>query len=340
MKQRFLSILQYIIFLGAGLFLVWWQFKDMTPEDKQEFNHAFSTANYWLLIPVTIMSLLSHLSRAMRWKLLMEPLDYKPSLKNLFSVTMVGYLANAAVPRLGEVLKCTFLARYEKLKVDKLVGTILVERTFDLICFIIFIGITLLLQAGVIGSKIKEEFDKMTDAPGMPIWLKLILLIAVAAAVIITVRLLFKKFPDNKLVKKTNDIIKGLIQGFASIKNLKKRKLFVAHTIFIWAMYLLQVYVAFSAINGTGHLGIKVAFSVLTFATFAMIVTPGGIGTFPIFVMKTLAVYAIADETGRAFGWLMWGASTAIVIVAGVSCLLLLPYINKKKNETGKLNTQ
>jgi glycosyltransferase 2 family protein len=340
MKQRLLSILQYVIFLGAGLFLVWWQFRDMTAEDKKEFYHAISTANYWLLIPVAIMSLLSHLSRAMRWKLLMEPLGYKPALRNLFSVTMIGYLANAAVPRLGEILKCTFLARYEKLKVDKLVGTILVERTFDLICFFILIGITLLLQATVIGAAVKEEFGKIASAPGMPVWLKLLLVLAVGIAVLLTLRLLFKKFPENKFIQKINGIITGLMQGIAAIKNLKKRRLFIAHTIFIWAMYLLQIYIAFSAIDGTAHLGIKVAFSVLTFATLAMIATPGGIGTFPIFVMKTLAVYNIADETGRAFGWLMWGASTSIVIAVGCSCLLLLPYINKQKNETGKLNTE
>ena len=104
--------------------------------ERTEFYAAFRHTNYWLMIPVLIMSLLSHLSRSMRWKLLMEPLDYNPALRNVFAVTMVGYLANAAIPRLGEVLKCSFLARYEKLKIDKLFGTILVERTFDLICYV------------------------------------------------------------------------------------------------------------------------------------------------------------------------------------------------------------
>src|SRR6476661_3412778 len=136
MRKRLLSILQYIIFLGGGIFLVWWQLRSMTPEEEQDFRNAMSYANYWLVIPVVILCILSHLSRAMRWKLLMEPLGYKPALKNVFSVIMVGYLANAAVPRLGEILKCTFLSRYEKLQVDKLFGTILVERTFDLVCYL------------------------------------------------------------------------------------------------------------------------------------------------------------------------------------------------------------
>src|SRR5687767_6137370 len=113
MQKRLLSVLQYVIFLGGGIFLVWWQLRSMTPTEQASFRQAMSLANYWLVIPVVFISVLSHLSRAMRWKLLLEPLEYKPALKNVFSVVMVGYLANAAVPRLGEVLKCTLLARYE-----------------------------------------------------------------------------------------------------------------------------------------------------------------------------------------------------------------------------------
>ena len=144
MRKRFLTIMQYSLFLGGGIFLVWWQLRSMTPEQKSDFIDAFRHANYWLIVPIAIMILLSHLSRSMRWKLLMEPLGYDPKLKNVFAVTMIGYFANAAIPRLGEVLKCAFLARYEHLKVDKLVGTIIIERAFDIVCYILFIGLTIL----------------------------------------------------------------------------------------------------------------------------------------------------------------------------------------------------
>ena len=115
MVKKILSLLKYIVFLGGGLLLVWWQLHSMTDEQETQFINAFKSANYILVLPVVIINLLSHLSRSMRWKLLMEPLGYNPSLKNVFGATMVGYLANSAVPRLGEVLKCTLLAKYEKL---------------------------------------------------------------------------------------------------------------------------------------------------------------------------------------------------------------------------------
>lgn len=340
MRKRIFSILQYLIFLGGGLFLVWWQLRSMTEVEKAEFSNAFTHANYWLVIPVVVMSVLSHISRSMRWKLLMEPLGYNPALKNVFAVTMVGYLANAAVPRLGEILKCTFLARYEHLKVDKLVGTILVERTFDFVCYLIFIGLTVLIQINLIGAYAKKEFDKITQSSGFPVWAKLGILLLIIISIIYGIKYLLKKYPDNGIILKINNFFKGIGAGFTTLRNLKHRRHFILHTLFIWSMYLLQIYIGFSAMEGTAHLSLKAACSVLALATLAMIATPGGIGSFPIFVMQTLAIYSISHPMGKAFGWLIWGVSTGLVIVIGLLALLLLPYINKNKNEinTGHTN--
>ena len=333
MRKRIFSILQYVLFLGGGLFLVWWQLKEMTPAEVKKFYHAFESANYWLIIPIVFMSLLSHLSRSMRWKLLMEQLGYQPKLKNVFAVTIVGYLANAAVPRLGEILKCTFLSRYEKLKVDKLVGTILVERTFDVLCYLLFIGITILIQIDKVSGFVKKKLSTFSESASVPVWAKLLILAAGVILFVLLLKLLFRKFPQNKIVIKVRNFFAGIAEGFRTIHGLKKRKLFLAHTFFIWAMYLLQIYIGFQAIQATSHLGIKAACSVLALATLAMIITPGGIGSFPLFVMETLLIYDIDDADGQAFGWLMWGVSSGIVIVAGVISLSILPYINRKKNE-------
>ncbi|MEP7236401.1 MAG: lysylphosphatidylglycerol synthase transmembrane domain-containing protein [Ferruginibacter sp.] len=339
MQKRLLSILQYLIFLGAGIFLVWWQLKGMTNIEKQEFANAFRYANYWLLIPIIIMALLSHLSRAIRWKYLMEPLDYDPKLKNVFAVVMVGYLANSAIPRLGEILKCTFLARYEKLNVGKLVGTIIIERTFDFICFISLIAITILIQIDVVGDYIQKEIIAFGKTAGLPIWLNGLIVLSIITLSVIIIKILFRKHPHNKIIYKTNLFLKGITAGFKTIKQLKKKRLFLLHTIFIWTLYLLQVYVGFQAMEGTSHLSIKAACSVLTLASLAMIVTPGGIGSFPLFVMKTLFIYNIASPLGKAFGWMIWGVSTGIIIITGLVCLLILPYINRKKDEISQQHT-
>ncbi len=330
MRKRILSYLQYVFFLGLGIFLVWWQLKSMTPSEKSEFYNALSQTNYWIIIPIAVMSILSHISRSMRWKLLLEPLGFKPRLSNLFSVTMIGYLANAAIPRLGEIIKCSLLAKYEKLKVDKLVGTIIVERSFDFLCYLIFILITVLIQIDTVAGYFQKELNSLPASGNSSIWIKLLAFLVILLAVWWILKKMFKRNHQNTIIIKVLQFIKGILEGFQSIKNLKQRKAFIIHTLFIWAMYLLQIYLGFKGMIGTHLLGMAPAFSVLTLTTLSMIITPGGIGSFPIFVMQTLMIYGISQNTGRAFGWLMWGVSTGLIVLLGVICLLAIPYINKK----------
>ena len=146
-----------------------------------------------------------------------------------------------------------------------------------------------------------------------------------------------KKFPENKIISKILSFINGIWTGFQSIKHLKKRKAFLMHTVFIWAMYLGQVYLGFWGMEATADLSIKAAFSVLTLTTLSMIVTPGGIGSFPIFVMQTLLIYGIDAPVGKAFGWIMWGVSTSLIILIGLLCLITIPYFNKSSDESNAI---
>jgi uncharacterized protein (TIRG00374 family) len=329
MKKRISQLLQYVIFLGGGIFLVWWQLKSMNLEEKNEFYNAIKNANFWILIPISIMSIMSHISRSMRWKLLMEPLDFHPKLRNVFMVTMVGYLANAAIPRLGELLKCTFLARYEKLKLDKLVGTIILERSFDLICYAFFIAFTIIIQIKIIGSFATEKLNKLFQGNPTLTFLKLGLVVVAIILFWFLIRWIIKKNPQNKLINKTSLIIKGVFEGLSTIKHMKKKRAFLMHTLFIWCMYLGQIYIGFWGLDSTAALGIGAACSVLSLATLSMIVTPGGIGSFPIFIMQTLMMYGLTSAQGKAFGWLMWSASTGLIVLVGFVSLLLLPVLNK-----------
>lgn len=337
MGKRLLIYLQYIIFLGGGLFLVWWQLKGMSNAEEKEFITSLKNANYWMIIPVALMSIISHVARSKRWQLLMEPMGYKTKLSNVFSVTMIGYLANAAIPRLGELLKCTLLAKYEQLKIEKLVGTIIMERGFDLLCYLFFIVITILVQIEKVSHFLESQLSTL-KYNSTYFWMKPIIAIAILWAVVKLIKALIKKYPNRKFVQKTNAFFQGLIEGLKSIKQLKKRKQFFGLTLLIWAMYLGQIYIGFLGMEVTESLGISAACAVLTLATLSMIVTPGGIGSFPIFVMQSLLIYGIPSTMGKAFGWMMWGVSTGIMIIVGLSCLALIPYLNEKhETNTTKL---
>lgn len=334
MQKKIGLILQYIIFLGGGIFLVWWQFSKMTPEQLLKFKFAISNSNYTILIPIIILSLASHVSRSIRWKILIQPMGYNPSLFNTFGVTMVGYLANSFVPRLGEILKCSLLGKYEKIPVQKLIGTIVIERIFDLVCYLFFILFTIFIQFSLVGNFVKNSISKLINPHrGIALWGRVLLLFLVIGFTIFLLRLLLKKYSHVKFIKRLTNFFTGLREGILSIKNLEKSGWFIFHTVFIWSMYLLEIYVGFSAINEVSHLGLDAACAVLTLATFAMILTPGGIGTFPTAIFLVLGLYNIEQSTGEAFGWLMWGTTTFIILFFGLVCFGLLYFNNKNKTK-------
>jgi hypothetical protein len=156
--------------------------------------------------------------------------------------------------------------------------------------------------------------------------------IAIATSLYFLLKFVINKFFKNKIQSKFTSIINGLKDGFLSIKTLQRKKEFWLHTSFIWAMYLFQIYIGFQAMQFTQHLGVPVAAAVLTMGTLAMILTPGGVGAFPVAVGQVLALYNISQAGGLAFGTVVWGVSTAITLVVGMLCLIFL-IANKKTND-------
>jgi len=341
MRKRLFFILQYIIFLGLGIFLVWWSIHKLSDHDYLEFIGSLKNANYYLLIPVFLILTISHLSRALRWKILMASMGYKPKLSNTFCAVMIGYLANLAFPRLGELLKCTILAKYEKVPPDKLVGTILIERAVDLLSFFIIILISLLSQAKIVGNYAQVAFDKyfLSENTGMAI-IKISVIVFSVAAAFFLLKYIFRKYLHIKFIQKIRGIFNGIVEGLLSVKKMKNKWLFIFHSVFIWCCYLAGTYLGFHAIKETAALPVLAAFPVLAFGTLAMIITPGGIGLYPVFLMEAMILYDIPESYGTANGWLQWSAQFFLILIVGFVCLLILPYLNKSKNEISQQHTQ
>ncbi|WP_336514046.1 lysylphosphatidylglycerol synthase transmembrane domain-containing protein [Pollutibacter soli] len=334
MKKIILTTLQYIFFLGLGLFLLWWTTKDLSPFEVDQLKNALKEANYLLIIPAMIFLLLSHYSRSLRWKILMEPLNFQPSTTNTFFAVMLGYFFNLLVPRLGEVMKCTILARYEKTPVDKLIGTMVAERAIDVICLIIVIFITIFIQIDIVGDFALTEFKKAyTTRSGSFDTKKVLVILGGMVLIIGTAIWALRKYRHIGFIGKIITGIKGIWQGLTSIRFVKRKAAFAFHTLFIWAMYLLSIRIGFYAMEPVSHLGIGPSFTILTFGSLAMIITQGGIGAYQLAVQKTLTLYNIGEVDGLAYGWLLWAFQTILVLVIGLFCLFILPFYNRKRNE-------
>lgn len=328
MNKKILGAIQYIFFLGLGIFLLW---LTLRKSDWHTILHDLSRARYIFLIPVIFMLLLAHLLRAVRWKILIQPLGYSPSLINTFLAVMVGYWANLAVPRLGEVLKCTILARYEKVPADKLVGTIVAERAIDVCTLVLVLLLTIFSQYDVIGNFASETFKNFfTSKTGDVSLLKTATALLVIISFILLIVWMFKKLDHLPLVAKTKNIFRGIWQGLVSIRHIKNKGLFILYSIGIWALYLYSTYMGFFAMKDMAQYGIRGALSALTFGSFGMIIpSPGGIGSYQYAIQQVMILYGVTPEKGLSLGMLIWFAQTGIMIVFGTIAFLLLPIVNK-----------
>jgi hypothetical protein len=245
---------------------------------------------------------------------------------------LIGYMANLAVPRLGEILKCTILARYEKVPADKLIGTIVAERAFDVVCLLIIIAITVIVQVDVIGDYIGSLLGSIVASKTSSFSIqRLVIVVSILVVLIGIVWWIFRRFAHIGLIAKIKKLMAGVWTGIISVRYLKNKKWFFFHSVFIWAMFLLSVQIGLWALKETSGYGVKEALSVLSTGSLAMIIpTPGGIGVYPIFVQQTMLLYGLKESLGFAFGSLLWGVQFFQMLLSGFVALLILPYLNKK----------
>jgi glycosyltransferase 2 family protein len=333
MNKKIKTLLQYLFFFSLGFFFVWMSVKGIHKKDWEQIKYALDNANYYLGIPVFLILLSGHYVRALRWRLLMEPLGYNPKKSNTFFAVMIGYLVNQGVPRLGEVLKCTVLAKYEKVPADKLIGTIILERLIDAITLLIIFGITLAIQPGLYSQIVDKIFNSDGSTEEKKVSGLLILLIgAVAVALIVGAWMLIKKKTIRDLQAIFKSIAERVWQGLASIQHLKKRWQFIFLTIILWGTYFAGGYIGFQALEATRQYGVKEAFTILSAGSIGMIISPGGIGGYAFLIGGTMMLYGLSQSIATAFGWLLWIVQTIVILVGGLLSFALLPWVNKQKN--------
>ena len=316
-------------FFLLGIALIWWSLHQIPAEEWTKFTLALKQSKLWIVFPVFIILGLSHFLRALRWRLIMEPLGYQPSIANTYLAVLIGYLANLAIPRLGEVLKCTLLAKYEKVPAEKIVGTIVAERAFD----VISLGIVFLMALGLQFNVIEAGWNQLKNQTATPAinsnegnW-KMYLMVGVGILIVALFFILRKRIP--KMLAAFKQIISGIWEGVMSATKLKQQKLFFLYSFGIWFLYLLATYVGLYATAGTES-SFATAISCLAYASIGMILTPGGIGAYAYFMAKVLELNGVDYTLGLANGTLQWFSQFLIVIVLGGLSLIILPIINKQ----------
>jgi uncharacterized membrane protein YbhN (UPF0104 family) len=319
--------IQFILFLSLGLFLLWYTTSTLTDEDIKKVKELVFKADLFYVFPSIGALLLSHYIRSIRWKMMLDELGSKPGLTNVFLSVLVGYFLNLVFPRLGEVAKCSLLGKYEKMPVDKLIGTIVAERILDLICLVIVIAVTIASQLDQLGNYAGELTNKLLSKANDSVNMALFII----TFVIIFLSLGYWLLRKSKWLNSLQSFFQGIKEGLFVIRKIEKKRMFILYTVLIWFLYLLSIRIGFYSMLDTISLSWVPSLTILTFGSFAMIATQGGVGAYQLAVQKTLSFYQINEVSGLAFGWLLWSVQTFMLLIVGPIAMFLLFLLNRKR---------
>ena len=347
-KKRILTFIKILLSL-AFMVLILYYFFGKNPDSLQ--RDLLKKVNYIYVILSMVFGAWAYVSRGLRWIVLIDALGYKSSKINSIASVSVGYFTNLFIPRAGEISRCTSLKKSDNIPVDKLFGTILIERVIDFIFLFFFIILAMLLKSGeIIRSVNAYQSSDLHEASST----KFIVLgfIVLAGVILYLFKNRIKQLPSYQ---KVANFIEGLKEGVKSIKQMKNKTSFWFHTLGIWIMYFLMTYICFQAIPETSHLTISDGLFLLALGGIGMIIpTPGGFGSYHFIVM--IGLIALRDPNilvpdgflpltreklnydeynpAMLFPFIVHTAQTFVAIIMGSISLFILFLTKKKKHES------
>ena len=312
MKEKLSFKFKTVIPLFIGLIIVYFSINNITPLEKINIKNSFISADYKFIILAVLVGVFSHFIRALRWKLLINPLGYNLSLKNSIMSIFVCFLANLGIPRSGEFLRASLINFYNGIPFDKTLGTIFSERVIDLMVLLTMIFI------GIVSYPI-IDFNLEFSAT------KTFLFVFSITLIIFLLIFLFKDILKKSGVTFINNIKIGVFSVFKT----KNKPLFLAYTLFIWISYFLMFYISKFCMEETSTISLETIFIAFVAGVIAMTLTNGGLGAYPLAISSVLVQYDISFENAFAFGWIVWTSQTLLIIIFGSLSFIFLPILNK-----------
>ncbi len=334
MKKVLLKTFNYLFFLAIALALLYYAFKGIEVDKLKE---AFIRADYFWVFLSILAAIISYISRALRWNLLIEPLGYKPKVIKTFYALMIGYFANIAFPRLGEIVRCGTLNKSEKVPVNRLFGTVLIERASDMIVLLGLLIFVFVIKMDFFGAFLKENIF-------IPFYHKFQTLFTFTWYSVLTYFLLIliilflfgfrQKINKTRFIRIVKLNIYGVVSGIKTIINMKKRRYYVYYTIIIWVMYFFMTYFVFYSLEETSVLKpIDGLFITIVGGIGMSLPAPGGIGSYHYFTSLGLTIYGITKESGIgiAYATIVHESQLLLVIILGIFSLIALFFAKRRK---------
>jgi hypothetical protein len=337
-KKTISYLVKYGIPLAIGVGLMYFLYKNV---DIDAMMATLKTdVNYWWFIPVAVVSILSHVFRAMRWRLQLKAIDVKPSFSAVLNSIFGTYAVNLAFPRLGEVWRCGYIANRQKASVTQVMGSMVADRLTDTLTVLLLTLVCFLLAQGDFAKffdaypQMKENFLRV--ASDGRIWFG-------TAIVIVAIGWLLVMKTENKIIKKIQLMARNLWEGFAAITRMEGKWWFLLLTVLIWGCYFLQLYLACKAFSFTSPLSLLAVLAMFVFSSIGMgVPTNGGLGAWHLGIIFGLSLYGVGvfsidnpDPRAQTFAMLVWGFQTLLLIVLGIYAFASMA-VDRRRIESGK----
>jgi len=314
--------------LALGAFFIFLTFEITTDQERQKIIGYMSQTPIWVIVLSLLFGLLSHLSRSIRWNYMLAPMGYKPRIINNLLSIMVAYLGNLGVPRSGEILRASTIATYERVPFAKAIGNIIAERIIDLLMLIIFIAVALVLNFQVIGQLLVEKSSVN--------WIRIFLIVVIVALVVFyPLRFLFNRVTEKKKVF-IQKFGREFVAGIKVLIQMPDKAIYLMHSVFIWVMYFMMFYIVKFAFDDASQLGIGALLPAFIVGALTIATTNGGLGIYPLAVGGYLTSFGMAQESGLAFGWIVWTTQTVLIVVFGGLAFVALPIVNRNNKHRKK----
>jgi len=333
LKKFFKSkVFNFLVFFILALVLLYYAFRSV---DFKHIAHGFREVNYLWICASLLLGLGAHATRAIRWGYLMEPLGQKPSFGKLLSAVFVGYIANLALPRFGEVAKCGSVSKVSNLRFDSLVGTVVVERTADVAMLLLSTLIVILIQLDTFGQYIYSKIiqpihERVLQVEGY----KLVIILIMIAAFLFLVRFFLRtNILGDKINGKIKGVVNGLVEGLKSIYTTPKLFSFILLSFLMWVLYWAMTWALLKSLPITSGLSPWDAMFIMVIGSYGMTVpVQGGFGAYHIITASALGLFGLEYENGLIFSIVSHESQTIMLIVGGIVALVYLYMIQQKQD--------
>ncbi len=350
MNPRLKQVIQFIIFASVGAIILYLLYQSQSTKYVEEclslgnaqedcslldkIFEDFRSANWSWIILILGIYMMSNVFRAWRWQMLLEPLGHKANFWNALMALMIGYFANLGIPRLGEIMRAGIFAKYERIGVEKVMGTVVTDRIIDVLSLAVFLVVTSPFAYGPVSTYLRENLSLGQYLTGS--WWIYLILIATGVIAALTMVLRSKAFRESIIFKKVYGLFTGFKDGALSVFSLERPGLFIAYTIGIWICYYLMTYLTFYSFEPTSHLGPQEGLITFIFGTLGILFpSPGGMGTYHLMLMEALKIYSISSIEGFSFANILYFSIQIFCnVLFGIFSLIFISIYNQGRHAT------